>query len=308
MSTVEVLRGCSSMVEHQLPKLTVRVRFPSPAPHRSYGDRQRDTETIYGVVLESGSSVRDNRGGPVRDATQRTPTRHAPLEGAVCWMWHLKHTRGQRGRTLTKPTSDHDVLAASTDCRFCHSDEALVDGDDQVFVLPSLGSFVEGWLLVVPQRHVIALVELTDGERRRFLHFLRTYEAIVEATYGPHVTFEHGPAAPGRLAGCGVDHAHMHIVPTRVDLRQGAKQFGPNLKFDLAADLWDAAEPHGRGLDYLYLRDQQGRSWISADVAVPSQLFRRVLAQAMNVSEWDWKANGRMATVRRTLATLDRTG
>jgi hypothetical protein len=26
-------RGCSSMAEHQLPKLTVRVRFPSPAPH-----------------------------------------------------------------------------------------------------------------------------------------------------------------------------------------------------------------------------------------------------------------------------------
>ena len=24
-------RGCSSMAEHQLPKLTVRVRFPSPA-------------------------------------------------------------------------------------------------------------------------------------------------------------------------------------------------------------------------------------------------------------------------------------
>src|ERR687898_3616966 len=27
-------RGCSSMAEHQLPKLTVRVRFPSPAPHK----------------------------------------------------------------------------------------------------------------------------------------------------------------------------------------------------------------------------------------------------------------------------------
>jgi hypothetical protein len=26
------VRGCSSMAEHQLPKLTVRVRFPSPAP------------------------------------------------------------------------------------------------------------------------------------------------------------------------------------------------------------------------------------------------------------------------------------
>lgn len=29
---VVVVRGCSSMVEHQLPKLDTRVRFPSPAP------------------------------------------------------------------------------------------------------------------------------------------------------------------------------------------------------------------------------------------------------------------------------------
>jgi hypothetical protein len=28
------LRGCSSMVEQKLPKLTTRVRFPSPAPFK----------------------------------------------------------------------------------------------------------------------------------------------------------------------------------------------------------------------------------------------------------------------------------
>ena len=27
-------RGSGSMVEHQLPKLMTRVRFPSPAPHQ----------------------------------------------------------------------------------------------------------------------------------------------------------------------------------------------------------------------------------------------------------------------------------
>jgi len=31
------VRGCSSVVEHQLPKLTVRVRFPSPAPTKPSG-------------------------------------------------------------------------------------------------------------------------------------------------------------------------------------------------------------------------------------------------------------------------------
>jgi hypothetical protein len=30
-----LVRGCSSMVEQKLPKLTTRVRFPSPAPTQS---------------------------------------------------------------------------------------------------------------------------------------------------------------------------------------------------------------------------------------------------------------------------------
>ncbi len=35
-STSRKARGCSSMVELQLPKLTARVRFPSPAPKDSH--------------------------------------------------------------------------------------------------------------------------------------------------------------------------------------------------------------------------------------------------------------------------------
>src|SRR5216683_3346594 len=37
-------RGCSSMAEHQLPKLTVRVRFPSPAPTRNHRSRLASPE------------------------------------------------------------------------------------------------------------------------------------------------------------------------------------------------------------------------------------------------------------------------
>jgi hypothetical protein len=40
-ATVEGLRGCSSMVEHQLPKLRTRVRFPSSAPREAAGQTAR---------------------------------------------------------------------------------------------------------------------------------------------------------------------------------------------------------------------------------------------------------------------------
>src|SRR6185312_1451297 len=39
--TLSGTRGCSSMAEHQLPKLTVGVRFPSPAPREVARTRRR---------------------------------------------------------------------------------------------------------------------------------------------------------------------------------------------------------------------------------------------------------------------------
>jgi hypothetical protein len=53
-------RGCSSMVERQLPKLHTRVRFPSPAPGFSspYHDIQaRDpVQTARTSVLDAGQA------------------------------------------------------------------------------------------------------------------------------------------------------------------------------------------------------------------------------------------------------------
>jgi hypothetical protein len=48
-------RGCSSMAEHQLPKLTVRVRFPSPAPHEPRSeDLRRESAGVRPPVEVDG--------------------------------------------------------------------------------------------------------------------------------------------------------------------------------------------------------------------------------------------------------------
>src|SRR5699024_9737153 len=53
------MRGCSSMVELQLPKLTARVRFPSPAPCDVSGHRSQVSQDI---VREERAPVSDHRG------------------------------------------------------------------------------------------------------------------------------------------------------------------------------------------------------------------------------------------------------
>ena len=68
--------GCSSMAEHQLPKLTVRVRFPSPAPREGPG---QDESPSQGLDAVEASSARRRphrpcrRAPPARRAKQSRP-------------------------------------------------------------------------------------------------------------------------------------------------------------------------------------------------------------------------------------------
>jgi hypothetical protein len=67
------------MAEHQLPKLTVRVRFSSPAPRKAAGQM---------LVGSSGEVFEDRLNGPLRPpVTPRFPPRRSWIghaEGPIC--------------------------------------------------------------------------------------------------------------------------------------------------------------------------------------------------------------------------------
>jgi diadenosine tetraphosphate (Ap4A) HIT family hydrolase len=210
--------------------------------------------------------------------------------------------------TAPLPVDTHAPTSVVT-CRLCRAtelEEPVATTVDAV-VLPSHGSLVEGWLLLVPNRHVLALADLTEAERRTFGYNIERTVRTVNRVYGTSVAFEHGPAAPSSAAGCGVDHAHLHVVPTSVDLMAGASQMlgdGAEINWTSATHPWDGEQTHRMGLDYLYLRDQQSRGWIGAIAEAPSQLFRRVIARALGEITWDWKADWREETSARTVRRL----
>lgn len=192
-------------------------------------------------------------------------------------------------------------------CRFCAVDEreaALVESEFAL-AIPSLGSLVEGWVLVVPRTHVLSLAEVARGDQHRFSHFVDRVRALMGATYGRWVEFEHGPGGLGRLAGCGVDHAHLHLVPVDVDLREAARGLDPtvdSLRWTSAE--WPWSGPAASGTDYLYVRDVDGSSWLAHGRQIPSQLFRRVIARHVGSASWDWKDPGTTDMQAATRARL----
>jgi diadenosine tetraphosphate (Ap4A) HIT family hydrolase len=168
-------------------------------------------------------------------------------------------------------------------------------------VLPSFGALLEGWLLVVSSRHVTSLAELQVDEWDAFIALRDQAATLVGAEYGSWIMFEHGAAGSLRQAGCGVDHAHSHIVPLDIDLRTSIRYVR-----DMVGDFnWSRSESQPQlipGHDYIWLHDRTGQ-WISSRPAIPGQVVRRAIAARLGVEVWDWKADLRLDLA---LATTNR--
>src|SRR5258708_7514064 len=126
-------------------------------------------------------------------------------------------------------------------CSLCRLDESqpwnrsVLTGNG-FRVIPSLGSLLDRWLLVVPEAHVLSLSDLDPAEG---ILLRGVVEEIVQRFVdSQHVVwFEHGATTSGHPVGCGVDHAHLHVVETQVDLLAGVKRLLPDLHWDRGPEL-----------------------------------------------------------------------
>jgi ATP adenylyltransferase len=202
--------------------------------------------------------------------------------------------------------------SAQLTCDFCRhitagparpEDWAIVAEDPEFVAVPSIGALIPGWMLVVPRRHALSLVSLDEGERQRLWRFVRATGESVAADYGPVTLFEHGPACSGHAAGCGIDHAHLHVVPTGdLDLLRGAQTHLPELQWRAVSDLDAAQEAVDVDEDYLFLETPSRERWLSTGHAIPSQAFRRVIAAELGCpGDFNWRSHPQLDVVKRTI-------
>jgi ATP adenylyltransferase len=101
-----------------------------------------------------------------------------------------------------------DLLAGTDD----QEEERILRRDEYAFVTLAKYPYNPGHLLVLPDRHVADLVDLTPAEQAGVTDLLRRSVAALRATSEPH-GFNIGLNL-GRVAGAGIpDHLHWHVVP-----------------------------------------------------------------------------------------------
>jgi ATP adenylyltransferase len=175
--------------------------------------------------------------------------------------------------------------------------------ESQNFVaLPSLGSLVEGWLLLVPKTHFISLGALPEALVTEMDDMKAKVTAHVRNEYGEICVFEHGPAFASRKVGCTVDHAHLHIVPLAFNLAEATQPFMPHDSEWSKASWSECRVAHRAGKDYLYFEQQLGHGNISTHTDFGSQVFRKAIASKIGrPDEFNWREHPELDTVARTI-------
>lgn len=153
---------------------------------------------------------------------------------------------------------------------------------DGLNVVPSAGSFIEGYLLMLPTRHYLSLAELPDNLLRRATQLITATTELLTEEYGSCIVFEHGSFDTQRGGAC-IGHAHLHLVGCDADLSPVIERAGPVIELTSLQELSLL-----RGHPYLLLGRRDNIRAV-LDPKTNSQSFRRRLARDLGHADlWDW--------------------
>jgi diadenosine tetraphosphate (Ap4A) HIT family hydrolase len=107
---------------------------------------------------------------------------------------------------------------ASVGCVFCaiaskdpRIDRKIVYEDEKLMVMLNVFPYTLGHIMVVPKRHYISLIDLTDEDLLYVFRMVQRCIKLLKAAYNPD-GFDIGINL-GRIGGASIDHLHIHIVP-----------------------------------------------------------------------------------------------
>lgn len=113
--------------------------------------------------------------------------------------------------------------------------------------------------------------------------------------------FEHG-IRNSRSGGCGIDHAHMHALPVTANgvLNILTQEFG-GTRIDSLVDIGQAS---GQNSSYLFLEDASRERYVFPVDNLPSQYMRKLVAESIGKSDWDWRNCGHEPALISTVQRL----
>lgn len=187
-------------------------------------------------------------------------------------------------------------------CNFCCIDKSkiyntLIEETNNFIVIPSLGSLVDGYILIVAKKHLYNMFELDNNLLLEYYGLIDKYRNIFKNIYKKFpIVFEHGSNKVDKNTASSLVHAHTHIVnhnfKKEVDLLE-------NLNFKIIND--NKIEDKS----YIFYISPNNKRYITYTFDSISQLMRLYIARDLKLENYyNWRNNIFYENIIKTLKNI----
>ena len=191
---------------------------------------------------------------------------------------------------------------------FCDVDveSRILHETDRFVVVPDISPLVPGHVMILPKAHILCYGAVEAAAHDEFLAIVNATRTILREHYGPSVILEHGTSSIDDVAD-HVTHAHLHIIPAPIDIRDSLLTF--NFNTTTVASLSDLTHWAARDEGYIYFESCAGERMVADRLSrIPRLFFRSQIAKQIGIPDplWDWRRHILSDNLRSTLQTLRR--
>lgn len=169
--------------------------------------------------------------------------------------------------------------------------ERIIYESRSFVALPGTGAFFDGYLMIVPKKHIMSFAELNPEEYEEFLQVLNDIRFILECVYKKKIfVFECGTGHDGSgKHKTSIVHAHIHLAPSDIPVLDKVHESG---LYPAQIDPRDLIKNYGKYPYMLYI-DQEDNWYITSDPETyfPRQHPRQILADYMCLPKgyYNWR-------------------
>ena len=190
-------------------------------------------------------------------------------------------------------------------CVFCNMDNTkientIIEETDNFYVLPAVGSLVDGYVLVVSKRHVNSMSELNDLEKIEYKNIIEKYRNIFKKIYGKYpIVFEHGtPIINSKMKANSVIHARLHIVNHHYLAEQ---EIIKRLNLKRINDISKINDKQ----NYIMYISPKNICYVSYKFESISQMTRKIIARDLGMkNKYDWKKEKFISNIDSTIKKI----
>ncbi|MEE8608282.1 MAG: HIT family protein, partial [Nitrospiraceae bacterium] len=182
----------------------------------------------------------------------------------------------------------------------------FVEESGEFIAFPSVTPLRPGHLLLVPKFHITSMLQVSYSEMNGLIEMFDWIVRRMSNLYGEVMFFEHGVGL-GKSGGCGIDHAHWHLVPcAEIEMRSILLEIGKAFPSFARTDVNRMRGEISLDSSYLLFGRTFGEAYKFVGDNIESQFLRKIAADAFGCAEWDWRALNGWETLEDTYNSWQR--